>query len=301
MIGKVLRAGLLSFFSAAPLLGQLRPTPPIVFHVERGLGLTSKPSQFRFGTTDEKKNQRAPLLAPLASLVVPGSGQVLMRQQRAVGYLAAEVFLWLQAINARKDINRGRSDFRQLAADVARANFGATRPPGNWDYYETLEDKDASGYFDLGIGGKFTPETDESTYNGQRWLQARETYWADPNVVPAENSPQYQQALAFYQARAVSGSYRWSWIDHQLEKDSYKQFIKDANASRQRYVSNIGLIAANHLVSMVDAYISVRLRRYGGAGLGARVEVETRSIGDPRYGNFGSALKVSLPLPRAFP
>lgn len=301
MIDKVLRVGLLSFLCATQLRAQLRPAPAMVFQTERNASERDTRSGIRFGETDEKKDQRAPLLAPLASLVLPGSGQILMRQQRAVGYLAAEGFFWLEAIRARKDINRGRADFRQIAADVARSSFGSTRPPGDWDYYETLEDKDASGQYDLAIGGKFTPEPDESTYNGQRWLQARATYWVDPSVAPAEGSTQYQQAIAFYQARAVSSSYRWSWIDHQLEKDLYKQTIKDANSSRQRYVSTIGLVAANHLVSMVDAYISMRLRRFGGAGLAARIEMESRAIGDPRYGNFGSAVKVTMPLPRVRP
>jgi hypothetical protein len=48
------------------------------------------------------------------------------------------------------------------------------------------------------------------------------------------------------------------------------------------------LIGANHLVSLIDAYVSVRVRRFGGAGvLGLSMEsvhtvVET--VGDPLAG-----------------
>ena len=300
MIATASRAGFVMMICASTMHAQLRPSSQIVFRAQSERIETVGP-RANFGDTDKKPVRKAPLLAPLASLILPGSGQVLMRQQRAVGYLAAEGFLWLQAINAKRDINRSRADFRQIAADVARSSFGTTRPPGTWDYYETLEDKNSSGKFDLNVGGKFTPEMDTTSYNGTKWLEARETYWVDPFVAPAEGSVQYQQAISFYQERAVPDNYRWSWIDHQLEKDQYKQTIRDANSSRQRYVSTIGLIAANHLVSMVDAYISVRLNRFGGAGLGARLQLESRSIGDPRYGNVGSVVKVSMPLPRAFP
>jgi hypothetical protein len=145
-----------------------------------------------------------------------------------------------------------------------------------------------SGAYDRIPGGSLDPETDETTYNGARWLLARETYWLNPAVAPAVGSPEYQRALAFYQSRAVRPAYQWSWRDAQLERDVFAQTIASANRSGQRAVNYVGLIGANHLVSLIDAYVSVRVRRFGGAGvLGLSMEsvhtvVET--VGDPLAG-----------------
>ncbi len=231
---------------------------------------------------------RAPWWAPLASGVVPGSGQFVMGQQRGVGYLVAEGYLLLQQVRARRDANRDRDAYRTLAFDVARRPFGGERPRGNWDYYESMEKFLESGAFDRIPGGVIDPETDETTYNGARWLLARETYWANPDVAPAVGSPEYERALAFYQSRAVPSAYRWSWRDAQLEKDVYGQTIAGANRSVQRAVNYLGVIGANHLVSLIDAYVSVRVRRFGGAGV-AGLSVESvhtvlEPVGDPREG-----------------
>lgn len=231
---------------------------------------------------------RAPWWAPVASGVLPGAGQFSMGQQRSVGYLVAEGYLLLQQVRARRDANRDRDAYRALAFDVARQPFGGERPRGNWDYYESMEKYLESGAFDRIPGGAIDPETDETTYNGARWLLARETYWLNPAVAPALGSPEYQRAIAFYQSRAVPAAYRWSWRDAQLQRDVYAQTIASANRSVQRAVNYVGLIGANHLVSLIDAYVSVRVRRFGGvgvAGLGVEsVHTVVEPVGDPRDG-----------------
>lgn len=230
----------------------------------------------------------APWWAPVLSGVVPGAGQFVLGQQRSVGYLVAEGYLLLQQVRARRDADRDREAYRALAFEVARARFGGERPRGSWDYYESMEEYLESGAFDRLPGGAIDPETDESTYNGARWLLARETYWLDPAVPPVVGSPEYQRALAFYQARAVPDAYRWSWRDARLQQDVYAQTIASANRSVQRAVNYAGLIGANHLVSLIDAYVSVRIRRYGGAGVGGlsveSVRTAVEPVGDPRDG-----------------
>ena len=231
---------------------------------------------------------RAPWWAPVLSGVVPGVGQFAMGQQRSVGYLVAEGYLILQQVRARRDANRDRDAYRALAFEVARQPFGGERPRGSWDYYESMEKYLESGAFDRVPGGALDPETDESTYNGARWLLARQTYWLNPAVAPAVGSPEYQRALAFYQSRAVRAAYQWSWRDAQLERDVYAQTIASANRSGQRAVNYVGLIGANHLVSLIDAYVSVRVRRFGGAGVvGVSMEsihTVVEPVGDPRDG-----------------
>jgi hypothetical protein len=239
----------------------------------------------------------------LASFVVPGSGQALLGQTRSLGYVVAEGFLILRAVRAHRDADNSRTEYRRLASDVARAGFGTDRPNGSWDYYERLEEYAASGAYELTPGGKFAPETDPETFNGRQWLQARQTYWNDPDTPPAETSDEYRRAIAFYQTRAYQGSFLWSWRDHQLEQTAYIQTIKEANRSKQQLVSAVGLVAANHLVSLVDAYINVRVRRYGGAGLAdvrLRTEFQPVSAMAPLGAGPGyrASIIASLPLPR---
>lgn len=240
----------------------------------------------------------APWWAPALSAVVPGAGQFVLGQQRSVGYLVAEGYLLLQQIRARRDANRERDAYRTLAFEVARSPFGGERPRGSWSYYESMEQYLESGAFDRVPGGALDPETDETTYNGARWLLARETYWLNPAVPPAVGSPEYQRALAFYQSRAVPDAYRWSWRDARLQQDVYAQTIASANRGVQRAVNYAGLVGANHLVSLIDAYVSVRIRRFGGAGV-AGLSVESihtavEPVGDPRDGRrqWRSAIRL---------
>ncbi|MDQ6611282.1 MAG: hypothetical protein M3Y64_02525, partial [Gemmatimonadota bacterium] len=164
MLAHLLRVAAVSIVWALPLCAQLRPMPSGAVHSPTH----NDPAQLdrdREPRVDDAKARRAPLLAPLASLLMPGSGQALMRQQRSVGYLVVEGFLVLQAVRAQHDVNLAKANFRSIAANIARAGFGADRPNGPWDYYETLEEFSASGSYDLG-GARFSPETDETTYNG---------------------------------------------------------------------------------------------------------------------------------------
>lgn len=241
-----------------------------------------------FPRESARSDVSAPWWAPALSAVVPGAGQFVLGQQRSVGYLVAEGYLLLQQVRARRDANREREAYRTLAFEVARSPFGGERPRGSWNYYESMEKYLESGAFDRVPGGALDPETDETTYNGARWLLARETYWLNPAVPPAVGSPEYQRALAFYQSRAVPDAYRWSWRDARLQQDVYAQTIASANRGVQRAVNYAGLVGANHLVSLIDAYISVRIRRYGGAGVAGvaleSVHTAVEPVGDPRDG-----------------
>lgn len=236
----------------------------------------------------EPRTKSAPWWAPVASAVIPGAGQFALGQQRTVAYLVAEGYLVIQAVAAQRDGNRNRDEYRAIASDVARRGFGVTHPIGVWKYYETMEEYLESGVFDRIPGGVIDPETDESTYNGASWKLARENFWIDPESPPAVDSPAYQRALSFYVDRAIRDDYRWSWRDAQLQQDVYRQTIASANRTYQRAVTLVGLVGANHLASLIDAYVTVRVRRYGGvrvAGLTLDgVESSVRTLGDPAEG-----------------
>ena len=198
-------------------------------------------------------------VAPVASAILPGSGQYMLRQTRAVPYVALEIYAVTQYIRARRQARDRRSDYRDLARTVARARFGGPFPVGDFEYYERLEHFTASGEFDLIPGGGVDPETDIATYNGSIWLLARRTFWGDPDVPPPIDSPQYADAISFYVRRAVTDNFRWSWDGASLEQDHFRRTIRRSNDAFRRASQFLGVALANHALSAVDAMITVRL------------------------------------------
>ncbi len=270
--------------SPQPLLGRTRNDARVVFQTER---------------TD--RNHSAPWWAPVASALLPGTGQFALGQQRSIAYAVSEAYLWVQLGAAQKDSKRAVNDYRQLASDVARRGFGTNHPAGPWDYYETMEHEEyiASGVFDRIAGGAVDPETDITTFNGASWLLARQLNWADPDVAPAISSAAYQSALTFYVDRAVRDDYRWTWRDAQLQRDIYRQTIASANRSEKRATAIRGLIVTNHLTSLIDAYVTVRIRRYGGVRVAGfeldGIRTAVAAAGDPadRNREISGAIQLS--------
>ena len=216
--------------------------------------------------------QIPPWTAPLASALVPGAGQAVLGQQRFIAYLAVETFVWLQYFKDQRDWRQQRAAYRDLAARVARSPFTTSPPVGDWAYYESMEHYLESGVYSL--SGSMTdvqPETNESTYNGAMWYLARKNFWSDPAVPPPTNSPEYQHALQFYESRAVLPQYRWSWRNVQLEQDLYRRTINKANDAVRRATSDLGVVLANHVLSMVDAYATWRLQAARGPASDYRI------------------------------
>jgi hypothetical protein len=201
---------------------------------------------------------------PLASAAVPGSGQAMLGQDRFIAYLALETFAVLGYVDQRNAQQRATSQYQAVASNVARSLYGSDRPVGNWAYYEVMEHWIESGVFNLVPGGTFTPEPDVTTYNGAAWLLARQTYWTDVNVQPDTNSAAYRKAIGFYLARAIQPQYRYSWRNAQLEQDVYIQKIEERNQAARDARLQLGILIANHLLSMVDAYVTLRV--HGGLG-----------------------------------
>jgi len=205
------------------------------------------------------------LWAVLAAAAVPGAGQAILRQDRFVVYMAVEAFGWARYLTDLREGRRQRNSYRGLAREVARADFAIVRPTGDFDYYERMEHFVESGAFDVVPGGSLDPESDETTFNGSIWLLARQTYWEDPAVAPDRGSPAYVLAEEFYRRRAVSDAFRWSWRDAELEYDEFRRTIRQSNEAYRNSLAALGVIIANHALSTVDAFVTVRLRRRSGA------------------------------------
>lgn len=205
-----------------------------------------------------------PWLPPLASLVVPGAGQLLLGQERGMVYLAVEAFTLGAYIRGSALARQEGELFRDIAFEVARRDFGPAVRDTAFEYFETMAHYAESGAYDLDPGPALAPETDPATYNGAQWLLARRTFWPDPDVPPDPASPEHIRAIQFYQARAVGPNFQWSWRDAPLEQATFRQSIArsdDANRGARNY---LGLLLANHVVSFADALVSSRLTRLVG-------------------------------------
>ena len=207
--------------------------------------------------------------APVASLLLPGTGQALLGKDRFVAYLALEAWAVLEFTNERTEARRQQSRYRALARDIARAPFGPSLPVGPWSYYEVMEHYLESGVFDRIPGGDVDPELDADTYNGAMWLAARTTYWSDPNVPPATTTSAYRNAMNYYLDRAMRPQFRWSWRNAQLEQDLYVRTIRRYNFTASGARAALGAVLANHMLSAVDAFVTLRIEGLdGGSGPG---------------------------------
>jgi hypothetical protein len=237
-------------------------------------------------TDSARASERARLwLPPVASLVLPGSGQLLIGRDRGMVYLAAEAFVLSRFLQLTHDAHRGADRYRTLAFAVARRGFAATRRDTVFEYYETMEKFTASGEFDSDPGPGLAPEDDPTTFNGSMWLLARRTFWSDPNTPPPPTSPEYQLALQFYRNHAVGPDFRWSWRDAPLEQQEFRATIRSSDIAYRRAQNQLGLLLANHLVSAIDALISSRLS----AGLRRPTTLHTLW-----YGQRGALLRVAI-------
>ena len=173
--------------------------------------------------------------------------------------------------------------FQSLAFDVARQSFVPLRRDTIFEYYEQMERFAESGRYDADTGPAFVPESDPATYNGSVWLLARRTFWADPNIPPDPTSPQYWKALQFYQARAVGPNFLWSWRNHSLEHEVFRDYIRRSDNAFRRAQNQVGLLLANHVLSAVDALISARMSAAAGRAAEMRTSVGLSGRSEVRF------------------
>jgi hypothetical protein len=211
---------------------------------------------------------RSPAVVTIASAILPGSGQILMHQKRSAVYLALEAAGLSYYVSQNREGNRDRRQYRSLSRNIARAQLSPTGPDGTWDYYEHMEKYVASGSYDRVAGGDVDPETDPETFNGAMWLLARQTYWRDPDVAPASQSDEYRSAISFYLARAVTPEFLWSWMNDPAGFQKYRSAIAGSNNAFRNAEQTLSLILANHFLSAIDAYASVKMQvRRNGQGI----------------------------------
>jgi hypothetical protein len=206
----------------------------------------------------------------------------MLHQARALPYFAVELYAVLEYRQQRTEGRRGERQYLNLANEVARKFFGGTRQASEFEYYESMEKFVESGAFDIVAGGDVDPEIDESTYNGSIWRLARETFWENASTPPPKESAAYRNAISMYLQRAVNSDFQWSWRDAALEHDLYRRSIRRSNDAFRRARQQLGVILANHLLAMADAFATIRVRSTASAS-----------------STWG--ISVDLPLPRRDP
>jgi hypothetical protein len=203
---------------------------------------------------------RIPLDAtPLLSALVPGLGQVKLKQDRFIAYMATEAYFLLQYVKSNRENDDNAMTYRSIARDIARRGFVANPPDTLWKYYEQVGEYVESGVFSMTSTGPTIPDTDPTTFNGFQWLQARRNVGGPLNDPSATGWPGYQEALDFYESRAVRQPYRWSWLNAQLERDLYQRAIRRSDTAKKHARNNLIALGANHVLSTIDAFASVRL------------------------------------------
>jgi len=249
-MGKNLGPGALAalfILAAAPIAAPAaQPKPTLAFQATRDDSTTTVPTPGR---------------AFLFSVVVPGTGQWLLGQDRWPPYAALELWALIQLVDARREGRNLERSYRDLAWQAARRVSAGPRQDSNFEYYEALSSFRASGAFDSNpTRAGIQPEMDESTYNGAIWALAGAIFWPPGQGDPPEDSPDYEQALTFYRARAYAPEFAWDWGQNGLEQESYMRLIRHSDEVLRRATIVLGMLVGNHLLSAVDAMISARLK-----------------------------------------
>ena len=200
----------------------------------------------------------SPTTAFLASALLPGAGQYLLKRDRWVPYLAVEAWSllrWASRSARGRDLQR---DYRDVAWAVARRVSVGERRDSVFEYYEALANWDASGAFDADpLNGGLQPERDTTTYNGNIWALARALY-APGGAEPQPGSEAEANALDYYRSHAVPDSYLWAWGASRLEQQAYRTLISDSDEAFREATFYLGVILANHVVSAIDALVTAR-------------------------------------------
>lgn len=229
--------------------------------------------------------------AVLYSALLPGAGQFALGQRRWAAYTAAEVLGWVLFLDRRFEGLDLRDAYRDLAWTTARGGGPVPRVDGDFEYFETLTQWVRSGSFDHDpeLPG-VQPETDPSTFNGNVWALAREIFFEDPSEAVPSDDPRYRAALDYYRGRAYGTELEWDWSDAPEELESYRGLIRRSDDRLREATVWLGALAANHVLSAVDAFISSRLR----AATGASVRGALRVVPDAPRRGWSVALRVQF-------
>jgi len=204
----------------------------------------------------------SPGRAFLYSALLPGLGQHKLGKGRWIAYLAVEGAAWVAFGHAQWSATDKRSEYQDLAWDVART-FDGPREDGDFPYYEKMEKFLASGAFDTDPAASgIQPQMDPTTFNGRVWSLATEIHFP-PGANPGPGDPEYEAALVDYRVRAYDQRFEWTWAGQPAAWTDYMELIDSSDGSFRRASQFLGVIIANHLLSGIDAFVTARIQETG--------------------------------------
>lgn len=261
---------------------------------------------------------KIPVYRPvLFSALLPGTGQLVRDQKRGIAYLAAEAAALTAWAFFRNEGNNNEDEYIEFARENARetaANFDPYWNPiedrihpeleGDWDYYEHMSQYRRSGRYDRDLNTDYyttrnirdlDPETEwDDSFNYRQWGISRINYFhpdpenPDPNALVGTSADTIA-AKEYYARIAVTEAYAWDWGPPEYggtaNRNQFARIIDDANSAFRNANFSLGVLLANHVVSAIDAYISVKTynSKIGGAeGLGLSMSSRLLSRGTPR-------------------
>lgn len=216
----------------------------------------------------------SPGLATGASLILPGTGQLLLGKRRWVLFAGLELLGWLVHLDQRRDGHRLRTEYVDMAWMVARSGDVQPGSEGDFEYYERLASWSRSGNWDADPArAGVQPEADAETFNGAAWALAQDIF-LPPGA--GESHPAFAKALEFYEGRAYPPGLLWDWTGKDASLEEYRNLIKRSDESLRTASVVLGAVVANHLLSAVDAFVSSHLPVAGSvsasAGLRGRLQ-----------------------------
>jgi hypothetical protein len=253
----------------------------------------------------------------LFSAALPGAGQLYRGQKRGFAYIAAEVVGLTSWAFFRNEGNNNKDEYIDYARVNARETVAAHDPwwgliqsrinpelMGDWDYYEHMSNYRRSGRFDRDLNNDYTqtgnirdldPETEYTdSFNFRQWRIARINYFQqdpenpDPDALMG-TSADTVAAKEFYAATATNFEFAWDWGPPEefgtANQNEFKRIIDDANSAFRRASFSLGVLLANHVVSVIDSYISVKTynSKIGGKdGLGFQLTPDSVDENGPR-------------------
>jgi hypothetical protein len=227
-----------------------------------------------------------PGVVAVASLIVPGSGQLLLGQRRWPIYAAVEAVAWFIHLDRQRSGRRLRIEYRDVAWTVARAGSPEPRRDGDWEYYERLEHWITSGRFDADpVRAGLQPETDVTTFNGSVWALAADLFlpWDE-----GEGTSAFASALDYYERHAYPTAQLWDWTAQEGNLERYRALIDQSDEDLRTATAVLGLVVATHRFSAAGACVSARLGRPSPASAAATL----------RAGPFGPAVEWRVEIRR---
>lgn len=232
--------------------------------------------------------------AAFRSLVLPGWGQLARDRRWGWVFPVVEAGAWVGVAHWKGQGRRHRDRFRDTAWTYARTNvWSGPRSEGPWEYYERMGRWDTSGRFDLTPDSPaLAPETDPSTYNGQVWRLAQEIYLpGGAGSDPDPQAPGFEQALAYYSARAVPPSLAWDWRGDVEVRSRFLAEIDRSDDAYRTATTFVGVALANRFASAVEAFVAGH-RGTDGPG---RARLRARAVSGPEPGSWELRVLVRTP------